>query len=115
MQIKRTNHSNSETDLRRDNISYHHSPLCEFLTYINPITKTNGKFIEGLMSLRLYFSVTPVEPHGSARTKQTREDLFLLHAVPVWHKMQGAQQQLAHHFGKLARSGELILMSCTCG
>lgn len=25
MQIKRTNHSNSETDLRRDNIRYHHS------------------------------------------------------------------------------------------
>lgn len=76
--------------------------------------KNNEKFIEGLMSLRLYFSVTPVESH-EVKTKTNHGRPFLLHAVPVWHKMQGAQQQLAHQFGEPAAPGELILMSCACG
>lgn len=49
------------------------------------------------------------------KTKTNHGRPFLLHAVPVWHKMQGAQQQLAHQFGEPAAPGELILMSCACG
>lgn len=44
---------------------------------MSPIKKTNEKFIEGLMSLRLYFSVTPVESHEVQDQNKPQKTFFV--------------------------------------